>query len=184
MTDDGGCSFGGDGGLRPPARERAIACKTLVSFLQSLEGERVTIEARDDSRITGHLLHVDAFMNCNLTDVLIRRPIAYDLSFEDSTCVQERLDHLFVKGTRIRYVTFDETIRPIERIQGILDQGRQASQARATASRRSSQPPPADAAAAAARGKNPRYYRDPRSSRQQVKQRDTSAGSSRAEGTD
>lgn len=40
-------------------REKALATKTLVSFLQGLEGKETEIEFRDDSRVHGRVESVD-----------------------------------------------------------------------------------------------------------------------------
>lgn len=108
--------------LRPTARERAISCKTLICFLQSLMHERVTIELKDDCRVTGRLTHVDAYMNCNLETVLIQTPVSY-LSEE---MVEKHVPDYFVKGTRIRYVHFEDGIEPMARMeQRLKESGRE-----------------------------------------------------------
>lgn len=40
-------------------RERALSMKTLLCFLQGLEGSKTTVNFRDESSVTGRLDRVD-----------------------------------------------------------------------------------------------------------------------------
>ena len=132
--------------FRPTARERAISCKTLICFLQSLVGHDVTIEQKDDVTVTGRLLHVDAQMNCQMTDgVRVRTPKFY-LSEEFE---EKRVPEYFVNGTKIRYVLFDEEIEPISRMEDQLGQHRREQEHRKHAGKSD-------------RGKGRSRYQDPR----------------------
>jgi small nuclear ribonucleoprotein (snRNP)-like protein len=131
LTPSDSSSSSGAGNFRAPAHERAITCKTLICFLQSLVGEVVTIEQRNDDRITGRLKHVDAFMNCQLHGgVVVKRPVGYLSEEYESYEVNEYL----VNGTKVRYVTFGEEIGdPITRMEGQLSQHQKDQESRRTA---------------------------------------------------
>lgn len=122
--------------FRPPAQERAISCKTLICFLQSLVDERVTIELKDDCRVTGRLVHVDAYMNCTMTNVLIQTPLTY-LSDEYE---KKKVPDYFVNGTRIRYVDFGDGIEPMERIENQLKENRRENESRIENAKQSKRP--------------------------------------------
>lgn len=87
-----------------PRRETAIICKTLIVFLESLVGEQVKIELKDDSIVSGRLTLVDAFMNCTLSEASLSKPVK---SLSGQYTKQGPFDSFFVKGTKIRYVNYD-----------------------------------------------------------------------------
>lgn len=87
-------------------KERALSCKSLICYLESLIGKIVTIELRNDSLVKGRLSSVDAYMNSLVdsyqeVDGGKKRPVEVStptsiLSTEyDVTC----LDSIFIKGT-------------------------------------------------------------------------------------
>lgn len=86
-------------------RERAQSAKTLICFLQSLIGETATIELRNDSKLTGLILNVDAFMNVEMKNVKL-----------STNKESQTFDYYFVKGSRVRYVYFNEQIDVISNI--------------------------------------------------------------------
>lgn len=108
-------------------RERAIAAKTLLGFLQSLVDERCVLELRDDLQVSGLLRSVDSRMNVQLEQVQLSRPS----DFWCERFAERRLDYLFVKGDKIRYVQFDDRLdaerlleAQVEKIRAVATLGR------------------------------------------------------------
>ena len=100
------------------AKERAIACKTLICFLQSLIDEVCDLELKNDLQVNGKLLNVDSNMNVELKDVKLRRPTS--LSLDEFTI--EYYDYMFLKGEKIRYVQFNDEIDVKQNIDAKLDE--------------------------------------------------------------
>lgn len=75
------------------ARDKAIACNSLICLLQGLIGHRATIELRNESSITGRILDVDIHMNVSLSDV----------TFTSEKGVQS-LSAFYIRGKNIRFV--------------------------------------------------------------------------------
>ncbi|XP_015787597.1 U7 snRNA-associated Sm-like protein LSm10 [Tetranychus urticae] len=98
------------------SRDRAISVKTLICFLQTLIGQKTWIELKNDFILVGTVKQVDACMNIELSEVLVKKPV----NLVNSDYNQSNLDYMFVKGTRIRYVSVPDEIDVIENInQGI-----------------------------------------------------------------
>jgi small nuclear ribonucleoprotein (snRNP)-like protein len=116
------------------SRETAITCKTLICFLESLVEQKVVIELKDDTRVFGTLMEVDAFMNCTLSGVTVmkeKKILSGDFQ------VHHTYDSLFIKGTRIRIVEYpDEVEDEIRAIQGVLNNYRQEAENRIRNSKR------------------------------------------------
>ncbi|RWS27845.1 U7 snRNA-associated Sm-like protein LSm10 [Leptotrombidium deliense] len=93
-------------------RERAQCAKTLICFLRSLVDERTRIELRDDTEIVGVVKSVDAYMNIELSDVTVEKHCSRSNS--DLRC--EKYDYLFLKGTKIRYVSIPDECDTIQAI--------------------------------------------------------------------
>ena len=105
-------------------KEKAVSCKTLLCFLQSLAGERCDFELKNDLQLTGKLIAVDSGMNVELANVVMRRPASVRL--DDFTI--ERYDYLYLKGEKIRYVQFSDQIDVGQRIEKRLDEYRRRRQ--------------------------------------------------------
>ena len=119
---------------RQQAREIAIKCKTLICFLESLVGQEIVIELKDDTRVTGTLILVDAFMNCTLTEVKVEKEkkiLSGDFK------VIGKYETFLVKGTRIRFVQYpDQVGDEIEGIEKVLKSYHSDQQNRILSSRR------------------------------------------------
>lgn len=95
------------------ARDRALSAKTLVCFLQSLTGEKVVVELKDDYQIIGTIRQVDAYMNVEMVGVTIRKPIDLKSEMYEDTSA----DYILIKGPRVRYVSVpDESVDVINNI--------------------------------------------------------------------
>ncbi|RWS07598.1 U7 snRNA-associated Sm-like protein LSm10 [Dinothrombium tinctorium] len=117
-------------------RERALSAKTLICFLQSLIDTRTTIELRDDSQIEGVIKSVDSFMNIELNDVCIRRPL--------KSSREELCDYLFVNGTKIRYVSIPDEVDALKAIDKQIASIRGYSQRGITKNRELSRKKPSE----------------------------------------
>lgn len=133
---------------RTTAKDRAISCKTLVCFLQSLVGQIVVIELKNDSLIKGKLIQVDAYMNCTLGASQPDCSESFNSSKSSSNCSNSvevstpvtllsdkytvtNYESFFVKGTRIRYVEVPGNVDPIAAIKGQLSEHRRVIRSRA-----------------------------------------------------
>lgn len=112
------------------ARERAVSCKTLICFLQSLVDEVCDLELKNDLQLTGRIVSVDCGMNVELEDVTLRRPKTISLK----AYTVEQYDYLYLKGEKIRYVQFSDQIDVRRNIESKLNEyhrkGRQVIQNR------------------------------------------------------
>ena len=106
------------------SQEKAVACKTLICFLQSLTGERCDFELKNDLQLTGKVIGVDSGMNVELESVLMRKPASVRL---DEFTV-EQYDYLYLKGEKIRYVQFSDQIDVEQKIESKLDEYRRKRQ--------------------------------------------------------
>lgn len=139
---------------RTTSKERAISCKTLVSFIQSLVNQIVEIELKNDTIVKGYLVQVDAYMNCTLqsTDIVQQEQphcsssksdsgisevrcqkveVSTPINFMSSEYKVTNYDHFFIKGTRIRYVEVPQDIDPIESIKQQISEHRRIIRSRA-----------------------------------------------------
>lgn len=99
------------------AKERAISCKTLICFIQSLVGEVCDLELKNDFQLNGKLISVDAGMNIELKNVTLRKPT--DLSLKKFNL--EYCDYLFLRGEKLRYIQFSDKINVRNNIENKLD---------------------------------------------------------------
>ncbi|KAF6017727.1 LSM10 [Bugula neritina] len=76
------------------AKEKAIACNTLICLLQGLIGQRATIELRNESSVTGLILDVDIYMNVSMSEV----------SYTGTGSGTVNLEAFYVRGKNIRFV--------------------------------------------------------------------------------
>ena len=106
------------------AKEKAVICKTLLCFLQSLTGDRCEIELKNDLQLTGKVLGVDSGMNVELENVVMRRPTSLRLN----AFTVEHYDYLYLKGEKIRYVQFSDRIDVGRQIESKLDDYRRKRQ--------------------------------------------------------
>lgn len=113
------------------SRERALSARTLICLLQTLIDEQACIELRDDCTVDGTVVNVDAFMNVELRDVILKKP-RHVLSDEFD---EQTFDYFFVKGTRVRYVHLPDHIDPIKAIERKVREFRRHREARAEATR-------------------------------------------------
>ena len=98
------------------SKDRALSVKTLICFLQTLIGQKTCIELKNDYQLLGTVDQVDAYMNVELSDVCVRKPV----NLVKGDYHQYNLDYMFIKGTRVRYVSVPDEIDVIENInQGI-----------------------------------------------------------------
>ena len=109
------------------AREKAISCKTLICFLESLVGQRISIELKDDSSLFGLLTSVDIHMNCHLVHVTLIKPQSI---FVSKKVTKQHFQDFFLKGNRIRFVEIPDSVDPVKNIQEQLDQNRQEAKNR------------------------------------------------------
>ena len=71
----------------------------------------------------GHLKSVDAFMNIEITDVTIKKPL--DLSVP--TYSETKVDRLFISGPKVRYVFIPEDVNVISNIETHLKSSNRGS---------------------------------------------------------
>jgi len=76
------------------AQERAILTSTLACLIKSLTNKRTTVELRNESFVTGKIVHSDGFMNISMEDVL----------FTDALGQKSKFDSFFVQNRLVRYV--------------------------------------------------------------------------------
>jgi len=76
------------------AQERAILTSTLACLIKSLTNKRTTVELRNESYVTGKIVHSDGFMNISMEDVL----------FTDALGQKSKFDSFFVQNRLVRYV--------------------------------------------------------------------------------
>lgn len=91
-------------------RERTISENSLVILLQGLQGQVTTVDLRDESKASGRVLNVDAFMNVRLEEVL----------YQDRKGRLTNMADLFITGRNIRYVHIPEHMDIVETIKAQL----------------------------------------------------------------
>lgn len=88
------------------SKNKALTASTLLGFVRGLIGEHVRIELRNETQVSGRLTCVTVQMDLQLENVLIRKPN----DFWCSSFTETRVDFLFIKSTRYRFVRFDERL--------------------------------------------------------------------------
>lgn len=76
------------------AREKAKIQNSLLTLIQALEGEVITVELRNESSATGILNSVDMFMNLSMSHV----------DFTQTNGVCRDFESFYVKGFNVRYI--------------------------------------------------------------------------------
>ena len=89
------------------ARERATACRTLISLLQGIEGYHTTIELRNENSVTGTIEAVDGFMNINLSNAIFHTLDGRSTHFS----------HFFVRGINVRFVHIPDEVDMLKTIE-------------------------------------------------------------------
>lgn len=82
------------------AQERAILNSTLACLIKALTNKRTTVELRNESFVTGKIVHSDGFMNITMEDVL----------FTDALGQKSKFDSFFVQNRLVRYVQIPKHI--------------------------------------------------------------------------
>ncbi|XP_053209664.1 U6 snRNA-associated Sm-like protein LSm2 [Panonychus citri] len=118
--------------LLTTAKDRALSVKTLICFLQTLIGQKTWIELKNDYQLLGTVDQVDAYMNVELSDVSVRKPV----NLVKGDYHQYNLDYMFIKGTRVRYVSVPDEIDVIENINQGIEKIRNHHTRRVTSSTR------------------------------------------------
>ncbi|XP_038049277.1 U7 snRNA-associated Sm-like protein LSm10 [Patiria miniata] len=85
-------------------REKVKAGNSLICLLRALEGRVTTVELRNESYAEGRIVHVDGFMNVQMTAV----------TFTTQNGTNSKLDSLFVQGPQIRYVQIPDDVNIVE----------------------------------------------------------------------
>jgi len=75
-------------------RERFKYENTLVCLLQALSGRKTTVELRNETAVEGKIVHVDGFMNTEMSRVVVTNRFGKRQSF----------DRFHIHGKRIRFV--------------------------------------------------------------------------------
>ncbi|XP_074599551.1 U6 snRNA-associated Sm-like protein LSm2 [Brevipalpus obovatus] len=96
-------------------KERAIAAKTLVCFLQTLIGQKARFELKNDHQVIGTITQVDANMNVEVVDVTLRKPI----DLRNNQYEEEKSDYMMIKGSRMRYATLPSSSDEIKVVNNI-----------------------------------------------------------------
>jgi len=97
-----------------------------------LVGQNVIIELKDDKRVSGLLEEVDAFMNCTLIRVTVsKEDKVLDGDFKEIS----KHESLFVKGTKIRFVEYDDQDE-IQGMERVLKQYQSEHESRINCSKR------------------------------------------------
>lgn len=81
-------------------RERALSERTLVCLLQAVQGQRTTVELRNESSAEGLIENVDGFMNISMSDVTFTKGNGEVMGFPT----------MFIHGRQIRYVQIPDFI--------------------------------------------------------------------------
>lgn len=81
-------------------RERALSERTLVCLLQAVQGQRTTVELRNESSAEGLIENVDGFMNISMSDVTFTKGNGEVMGFPT----------MFIHGRQIRYVQIPDII--------------------------------------------------------------------------
>ncbi|KAF7492318.1 hypothetical protein SSS_10141 [Sarcoptes scabiei] len=121
--------------------EIAKSTRTLICLLQSLIGEKILIELRNNHFVLGTLQSVDCYMNMELIDTLVwsldswiinkleanetiktnadEETVIETDKLPDSKWLSEqtRADYLFLKGCRLRYFFLPETVNVFDCIE-------------------------------------------------------------------
>lgn len=90
--------------------EKAITVNSLVCLLKALEGQRTTVELRNENSVRGWIVHVDCHMNTRMENCVFTKL--------DGT--RERFDNFFVLGKQIRFVHIPDKVDIISAIYGQL----------------------------------------------------------------
>jgi len=101
------------------AREKAKIQNSLICLIQSLCGEIVTVELRNESYVTGVLDHVDMWMNLTMSNV--------DFTYTNGSVAT--FDNFYVKGQNVRYIPIPSHIDMVKAVESQLKgyQGRTKS---------------------------------------------------------
>jgi len=75
-------------------RERFKYENTLVCLLQALAGRKTTVELRNETAIEGKIVHVDGFMNTEMSRVTVTNRFG----------VEQQFTRFHIHGKRIRFV--------------------------------------------------------------------------------
>jgi len=96
-------------GPPPPGKreKRPFRERTLLCFVQALQGMRVVVEMRDDIAIRGTLADVDDRMNCVLENAQRRDPEGALL----------KLERVYVSARLIRYIHIPPDVDPSELVE-------------------------------------------------------------------
>lgn len=104
----------------------AIFTKTLICFLEALEGSMSTIDLRNESTVTGRIASVDSFMNLQIEDGTV----------SSAHGVQSHFSCLFIKGRQIRYVQIPETVDVTRVLHSQMSRYRRVKRGNPTSSRK------------------------------------------------
>lgn len=81
-------------------RERFKIRNSLICLLKAVEEKVTTVELRNESSVSGYVVHVDAYMNVTMKDV----------SFRNFKGKVTRFENFFVQGVNIRFVQIPDEI--------------------------------------------------------------------------
>lgn len=96
-------------------KDIAKSIKTLLVVLQSMRGQQVVINLRNDLVVTGTVIKVDSNMNVNLSDVVVEPDPFYITTDDcDDTSRSVKTDFLIVKGSKIRHIEVPDNFDLIE----------------------------------------------------------------------
>ncbi|CAK1599812.1 unnamed protein product [Parnassius mnemosyne] len=82
------------------SKEKFFYHNTLLCLVQSLQGQNITVDLRNDSYVCGTVVSVDGFMNISFSHAVYCDTKGNEFSFEN----------LFVQARNIRYVHIPENI--------------------------------------------------------------------------
>ncbi|KAL3866819.1 hypothetical protein ACJMK2_044082 [Sinanodonta woodiana] len=92
------------------SREKHFILNTMTCLIKACEGYEVKVDLRNNSEVTGHVNHVDGFMNISMSDVTFKTNFGHLRKFEQ----------FFVKGRQIRYVHIPDEIDMRKGMEGVL----------------------------------------------------------------
>jgi len=92
------------------AREKAKIQNSLLTLIQAMEGEVLTVELRNESSVTGILNSVDMFMNLTMSHV----------DFTQTNGISRSFESFYVKGFNVRYIPIPSHIDMTKAVENQL----------------------------------------------------------------
>ncbi|KAJ0181188.1 hypothetical protein K1T71_003273 [Dendrolimus kikuchii] len=89
------------------SKERFFYHNTLLCLVNSLQGQKITLDVRNDAYVCGEVDSVDGFMNITFKNAV----------YCDSQGNEFAFDNLYIQGRNIRYVHIPDNISMVSAIK-------------------------------------------------------------------